>query len=265
MEHESVIDSTQQRALRDHILAKRGPEARADAQALGPSSGPVLLSLAKHQDRAVRLMVLELAAVAPSSESSRAVIGLLDDDVATVRAVAMGVLVICSQRDIVPDLLRSLRKGQNSETTAALIRQVGIAGDSTNIGDIAPFRSDRDAGVSHQTAIAMARLGDPTERNRVITELSSTDAQVKVEALRDSQYIGDKALAGFFDSALNDLRDFMVITPPHVEPVVVARVCDVAVQTMAFLGFSFSFQAQFLARRTQPELDEAKRMANLVH
>jgi len=107
----------------------------------------------------------------------------------------------------------------------------------------------------------MARLGDETERDEIVAELRSLDPRQRVQGLRDSQYVADQALAAYFSPALDDLSDFMVITSPHIEPVIVARVCDIAVQTMAYMGFQFSFAAQFPARRSAEELAEARAVA----
>jgi hypothetical protein len=110
----------------------------------------------------------------------------------------------------------------------------------------------------------MARMGDETERGRIVSELLSGDPRQRVQGLRDSQYVADKSLAGYFGPALEDLSDFMVITAPHIEPVVVARVCDIAVQTMAYMGFLFSFRAEILARYAVAELAEAGTIAAAV-
>jgi len=252
--------SPQQKMLGQEILAQQVPEARAAAEKLGPAAGPVLLSLAKHEKQRVRLLVLELAPLAPSVDTSRAVIGLIEDPNSTVRSVAVGDLAVCWQNEIVPDLVKVLEKKPETDVTIAVIRQIGLAGSDKNIRDLRPYESAREQEVAHQAALAMARLGDRAEREKVILGLSSSNPQVRVQALRDCQYIGDKALIKYFMPALDDIRDFMIITPPHMEPVVRARVCDIAVQTMAYMGFRFSFQAQFLARRTPAELEEAKRM-----
>jgi hypothetical protein len=161
---------------------------------------------------------------------------------------------------VIPDLVKLLEKKPPSELTVTLIRQIGIAGDYDNIKDVQPFRANPNADVARQAAVAMARLGDQGELQRIVTQLSSMDRNARVQALRDCQYIGDRKLVKYFGPALEDSTDFMAITPPHLEPIVVARVCDIAVQTMAYMGFRFSFQAEFLARLTFAQLDEAKRM-----
>jgi len=252
--------SPQQKILGREILAQQVPEARATAEKLGPAAGPVLLTLAKHEKARIRLLVLELAPLAPSVDTSRAVIGLVQDSNSNVRSVAIGDLAVCWQKEVVPDLLKVLEKQPDPDLTTAVIRQIGLAGSDRNIGDLRPYESAREQEVAHQAALAMARLGDGTERKKIIDGLAALNPQVRVQALRDCQYIGDKTLIRYFGPTLDDIRDFMVITPPHIEPVVTARVCDIAVQTMAYMGLQFSFQAQFLARRTVAELEEAKRM-----
>lgn len=252
--------SPQQKNLGREILAQQIPEARATTESLGAAAGPVLLTLAKHEKARVRLLVLELAPLAPSVETSRAVIGLVQDSNSNVRSVAVGDLAVCWQREVVPDLLKVLAKQPDPDLTTALIRQIGVAGSDNNIRDLRPYESAREQEVAHQASLSMAKLGDRLERRKVIDALGSANPQVRVQALRDGQYIGDKDLVKYFGPALDDIRDFMIITPPHMEPVVMARVCDIAVQTMAYMGFRFSFQAQFLARHTPAELEEAKRV-----
>ncbi len=265
-ERERMSDlSSQQNALVHEMLTQQIPAARATAEALGPQAGPVLARMAGHQNVQVRLLVLELAPLALSVDSSRAVISLLQDSSSTVRSVASSDLAICTQKEVVPDLVKLLEKKPPPELTVTLIKQIGVAGDRDNIKDVKPFRFSPNPDVARQAAVAMARLGDQVELQRIVTQFSSLDQNARVQALRDCQYIGDRRLVKYFGPALDDIRDFMVITPPHMEPVVVARVCDIAVQTMVYMGFRFSFQAEFLARFTPAQLDEAKRMVALMN
>jgi hypothetical protein len=252
--------SPQQKVLGQQILAEQIPAARVSAEHLGAAAGPVLEILAKHEKSKVRLLVLELAPLAVSVESSRSVITLLSDSNPTVHAVALGDLAVCSQKEVVPDLLKVLDPRPDADVTKAVIRQIGIAGDSNQIRDLRPYLSNSDPEIAHQASIAMARLGDQAERDKIVKSLNSSDAQVRVGALRDCQYVADKGLVKYFGPVLDDFRDFMVVTPPHIEPIVVVRVCDIAVQTMAYMGFQFSYSAQFLARRSMAELAEAKMM-----
>jgi hypothetical protein len=253
--------STQQKALERVIVAGYIPSARESAQHLGPAAGPVLEALAKHEKSKVRLLVLELAPLVVSVEASRAVIALLADSNSTIHAVAIADLAVCSQGEVIPDLLKVLDQHPDAEVTTAIIRQLGIAGDATLVASLRRYRSNPDPGIAHQASITMARLGDATERSRIVDHLQSADPRQRVQGLRDSQYVADQALAGYFGAALEDLSDFMVITAPHIEPVVVARVCDIAVQTMAYMGFSFSFPAEILARRSPEELAQARILA----
>jgi len=258
-ERERMNDSRQD-ALVHQMLTGQIPAARATTEALGPQAGPVLARMAGHQNSQVRLLVLELAPLALSVDSSRAVISLLQDSNVTVRSVASSDLAICTQKQVVPDLVKLLEKKPSTELTVALLKQIGIAGDHDNLKDLDPFRNSPNPEVVHQAAVAMAKLGDPAELQRVINRLGSLDPNTRVQALRDCQYIGDHGLVRYFGPALDDIRDFMVITPPHMEPVVMARICDITVQTMAYMGFRFSFPAEFLARFTPIQLEEAKQM-----
>ena len=250
--------SPQQQWLGRQILEGQIPAAREWTEHLGPAAGAVLELMATHEKAKVRLLVLELAPLAISVESSRSVIALVSDANPTVHAVAMGDLAICFQKEVVPDLLNLLKQRPDAEVTRAVILQIGRAGTDAHIRDLRPYRLHADAEVAHQASIAMARLGDRQERQKIVGSLASADPQVRVAGMRDCQYVGDKELAKHFAPLLDDFRDFMVITPPHIEPIVVARVCDITVQTMAYMGFPFSYSAQFLARRSIAELAEAK-------
>lgn len=257
--------SSRQNALVHEMLTQQIPAARTTTEALGPQAGPVLARMANHQNVQIRLLVLELAPLALSVDSSRAVISLLQDSNGTVRSVASSDLAICTQKEVVPDLVKLLEKKPPAELTVTLLKQIGIAGDHDNLKDLDLFRNSPNPDVARQAAVAMARLGDPAELQRIVTRLGSLDPNVRVQALRDCQYIGEHRLVKYFGPALDDIRDFMVITPPHMEPVVMARICDIAVQTMAYMGFRFSFQAEFLARFTLIQLAEAKQMVAFMN
>jgi hypothetical protein len=255
----SEVNSRQEALVRE-ILARDVPAARATTEALGAEAGPVLAKLASHQKSEIRLIVLELAPLAVSTASSKAVIFLVKDSNSTVRAVATGELAICVQKDVVPDLVKLLEEKPQEELTVALINQIGVAGSRENIKDLQPFRSAKSSDVAHQAAAAMAKLGDANELKGILKKLESSDANERVEGLRDCQYIGDQKLVKYFAGALDDGRDFMLITPPHMTPAVMGRICDITVQTMAYMGIRFSFNAEFLARYTREQLDEARKM-----
>jgi HEAT repeat protein len=249
--------------LRRQIITRNVEEAHALTARLHADAGPVFEILSKHESSKVRLLVLELIPEAPSLSSSRAVLALLADSNQTVHAVAAGMLTACTQREIVPDLEKLLEQKQDPEVAVSLIRQIGIAGDQNSIRKLARFKQDPDPEIAHAARAAIARLGGASERSEIVTALSAVDRQERVQALRDCQYIGDKTLVRHFGPVLDDRSDFMVITPPHVEPVEVARVCDIAVQTMAYMGLRFSFSAEILKRRTPEEIAEAKHVAGI--
>ena len=252
--------SSRQNRLLNEILARDIPAARATTESLGAEAGPVLVKLVGQKKSEIRLIVLELAPLSISTESSRAVIALLKDSNSTVRAVATSDLAICIQKEIVPDLLDLLKEKPSEELTIALVSQIGVAGGLENIKDLQPFRSSNSATVKHQASVAMAKLGDPTELKGVLKELDSSNADERVQGLRDCQYIGQKELVKYFGRSLNDDRDYMLITPPHMTPAVMGRICDIAVQTMSFMGIRFSFNAEVLARFTREQLEEAREL-----
>ncbi len=125
------------------------------------------------------------------------------------------------------------------------------------------FRNTLEPGFRNDISLAMARLGDQQHRQELIRRLTATDEAARVDAMRDVLYVGDPRLARYFRPVLEDRRDAVVISPPH-EPLVTARVCDVAVQTLAGLGVKFSFAAFPTRRFKEMEIQEALRMVTAL-
>jgi hypothetical protein len=106
----------------------------------------------------------------------------------------------------------------------------------------------------------MAHLGSDEARRILIKRLEGPDPSIRFRALQDCLYVQEQSLAVHFAFALRDYRDVICLTVPEAPAAVNARVCDVAVSVMHSLGYSFSFRAEDLWRRSEPELEEARKI-----
>lgn len=250
--------------LRRQVLAKQEDAAEAAARSLGPDAGQVLLELAEHKKASVRVVALSTAVQNPSPDCSRVILGRLDDDDPTARSVARSSIGRCSQKEVLPDLLKAMKKHGDADVRGALALQVGVVGNKRNIKDLEPFRAAADdPQLAHDVGLAMARLGDAGERDALLGRLVQDDPHVRTQALRDCQYVQDRDLARQFGPALSDDRDVVNIADPH-EPPEFARVCDVAVQVLASLGYELSFDARFLERRPDEQVAEARALVEAL-
>ena len=107
----------------------------------------------------------------------------------------------------------------------------------------------------------MARLGDEDASVRLGLRLDSFDVEVRVPAIQDVMYVGDLRYASHFRGLIVDRRDAIVISLPH-DPVVAARVCDIAIQALAALGIEVSYAASPTRRFSEYEVEEMTRMLN---
>jgi hypothetical protein len=244
--------------LRSQILARNGTDARQTANRMGPAAGEILRELAGHNQTSVRQLVLELAAENPSAGSSRAILSRLSDGSATIRSIAGSLIGLCTQKEIVEDLFQTLDLNLDPSVTSAVVLQIGIAGERTHLPRLSKYRDRQsDPEIVHDCGLAMARLGDLGEHRRVIEQLSDADLNVRVRALRDTHYLADRHLAMHFLPALEDRREATMISGPHEVPPRYARVCDIAIQAMAVLGWELSFSGRVLERHDERRIAEA--------
>jgi hypothetical protein len=245
--------------LASQIAIRNGEHAKTLASKMPPEDvGRVLMATATNPKDAVRILTLELASEYPSVGASRAILGRLSDADATVRSVAGSLIGRCTQSSLVPELLETMKLGLPDDVRGALARQVGLIGGPDAIQPLNDFyRQTHEPGFRRDLSVAMARLGQQDRKTEAIARLNDPDANHRVEALRDMEYIGDKTLVRFFAGVLKDRRDVLDISPPHEMPVVWVRVCDVAIQSMAILGIPLSFGGLTLHRWNDLQVAEA--------
>jgi HEAT repeat protein len=158
----------------------------------------------------------------------------------------------------VEDLFDVLALDLDPSVTSAVVLQIGIAGDKTAIPRLSKYRDrQHDPEIVHNCGLALARLGDLSERRRIVEQLSDPELNTRVRALRDTHYLADRRLAMHFLPALEDRRDAAMISGPHEVPPRYARVCDIAIQALSVLGWELSFNGRVLQRHDEQRIAEA--------
>ena len=255
----SMTKEQQVAQLRTLITSQRTVEAEALARVLGPDAAPALLPLAEHKSVDVRLAVLEVAtAVLRGPDLCRLALKLVFDADESVSGLAGNYLGACSTPALLGDLLAAMQRNQSPALGAVLALQVGRVGTSAETSPLQDFRSNtRDPEYRHALGTALAKLGDRAARRELADNLASGLLEVRLQALRDIEYVGDPRFVSRFGNVLDDPRDAVPLSLPG-EPPVSARVCDVAVLTMLRLGVKLSYQFDQAVRLEDKHLDEAR-------
>jgi hypothetical protein len=251
--------------LRRQIVAGWSDDAEATAARIGEEADPVLLELAGHDQASVKKTLLGVASVCRTKGASRAVLALLSDGDESIRGLARDLLGIVTQEEVRPDLHAALGRHEEPAVRGALALQLGRVGDARSLALLRQCLAEaRDPGLVHDIELAMARLGDEEKRWGLVARLMADEAGIRLRALRDSEYVADPALARHFGSALSDHRDVVDLSEPDDPSLGWARVCDVAVQVLHRLGHDPGFDATFLERRSDQEIEKARLVVNRV-
>jgi len=250
-------ENAQENELSRQIAIGNREGAKALARSLPPASvGNVLRNMAGAEKASSRTLVLELASDHPSEGASRAILSRLQDPNLTVRSMAGNLIARIAQKNLVPEMFEIMDRDVAPAVKGGLARQIGMIGDSSALPRLRmQYRTVQDPGLQNDLALAMARLGDEHHRQELIHRLNAPDATARVAALRDIPYVGEPRLARYFRPVLEDRRDAVAISLPH-EPVVAARVCDIAIQTLAALGLHLSFATSPMRRFADEEIQE---------
>ncbi|MBC7926197.1 MAG: HEAT repeat domain-containing protein [Bryobacteraceae bacterium] len=232
--------------------------AKALARTMPTSDvGEVLQQQAGHEKASARLLVLELASLMHSEGASRAILSRLTDANLTVRSIANSLIATIAQPSLVEELLKALEQNDDLVIKGALAKQIGMIGNPSPLPQLrALHRTTREAGLRHDLSIAMARLGDEQHRQELIQRLGAPTETARMAAIDDVLYTGDATLVRYFRPLLEDRRDAVAISLPH-DPVVAARVCDLAIRAMAALNIRLSFSTAPLRRFDEMEIQEA--------
>jgi HEAT repeat protein len=247
--------------LREQILSDNLFEAETLAPEMAGDAHRVLQELAGNNDAHVRSNVLELAGTLGGADCGRLILRGLDDPNWDVKEVAASLIDVCAHRELLPEIVKAMEDHDEPSIRGDLALQVGMIGTEEQIPILQRYRREAsDDELNHKLSLALARLGDTDAKGQVVAGLHSSDTSVRFSALQDCLYIQDKDLVRHFGPALEDYQEVVVLTIPEETPTVTARICDVAVSTMANLGYPLSYSAEDLWVRTLAELEEARKI-----
>ena len=255
----------QKNELARQIASGNSERAKDLARNLLPGDvGDVLENSASSPKPSVRMLVLDLASEYHSEGASRAILSRLQDGDLTVRSVAGSLIATIAQKELIPAMFRLLEQGLDLPLKRALARQIGMIGSDNDLRGLRKlYVSASDPSYKNDIALAMARLGDQPSRTQLIKRLSAPDAIARTAALRDVAYVGDPVLARYFRVVLEDRRDAVVISLPH-DPVVFARVCDVAIQTLDAIRVKLPFSTFPMRRFSDADVKEVLQMISVL-
>jgi len=237
-----------QAELRAALLRHDAVAAETAAHGLGSSMAPVLSELRTHEDPEIRSSVLDIAGIAPTAESCRLMLSMLEDAVAEVRERAAAQVLLCVQTELAPDLLAVLERGTPPEAQVSIARQLGNIADAQAVPRLVALRQRAtDPQLDQTLSLLLAKLGDASARSELVARLENETPAVRLDAVRDAVYVGDPSLVAEFGPALGDETDVDGI-----------RVCDVAANSAAKLGAPIGYP-DALVRLEPAELDAARR------
>ena len=226
--------------------------------------GAVLQQHEGSKRASVRILVLELAAEIPSEKGSRIILGHLQDGNLTVRSIANSLVGVIAQKSLIPELFKSMEASDDFVMKGALARQIGRIGDASNLPPLREYyRTVQHPGLHHDLEVAMVRLGDEPLTLQLIQRLVSLDLSARMIAIDDVLYVGDLRFARYFPSLVQDRRDAVVISLPH-DPVVAARICDLAIQALVALGVKVSYPTRPSRRFSEREIEEMRRILDAM-
>ena len=244
--------------LEQKIVAK-DRSAIALAGELGANAEGVLEKLATNPDAEVRELDMKAINAAGGPSRNRMLIAALGDADVNVRSEAMrGLEKWADETDV---MALQMQLAGNADPyirgeVALVLGRIMKRGDTTFLERRRELEKDGDA--NHKIVLALARLGDGGARAIQRKKLASGDPEVRLEAVREYEYINDPAALVDLKPALGDVTDVFNINPPHAKPRMM-RLCDVAVNVVAKVGkVKLSFDG------TERKRFEAEQIAEVV-
>jgi HEAT repeat protein len=218
---------------------------------------PELLELCSHPDGEVRdlaLSALNLLSGPPVREAIRK--ALRDPEVAIRSHAALFLHQHADRAD-----LKELKVELAGNRDEFVREQVAMVLGKLNEPDMKPvlrgqLAAETDEYVSHALLLALARLGDEPSRRSVMARLMDDSPRVRVEALKDLEYLEDRKLARSVRPLLGDLRNAVNVGLSHSPEYI--RVCDVAINTLdVLLAHPFPFVLQRTRRYGEGQIEQA--------
>lgn len=214
-------------------LVAKDESAPALARQLAGGAEPVLERMAKHPDGEVRQLNVSAIYQAAAPQRNKMLLAALGDNDINVRSAAVRFLASTADAASLPGLQMQVAGNEDEYVRAEIALIVGRIGDKSAASVLsARLPVEEDPDVKHSIVLALARLGDGKAREIIKLALASPDPQVRLQTVRDYEYINNPRWLVDLKPALADFTDVWNINPPHV-PVRMIRLCDVAVIVIA--------------------------------
>ena len=232
--------------------------------AVPAAAGPALLPLLDDPNPQVRELAVFCLEAAGGPAASKGLMKALNDRTETISAAAARALVNHYAPEDMAEIRRQLSEHPNEVVREHLALLLGKTNSKENIPVLmARKAAEKDREVNHAAHLALARLGQPAEKQEIADLLLNDDPKTRVDTLRDLPYVNDRGLLAKALPLLDDLRLGLNVGPSHGPYYI--RVCDVVVNIMdEMLNHPFSFKMG-LRRYSPEELAEAKAIMASVH
>jgi len=216
-------------------------DARETARFAGASAIPILLGHLKSESPRERALTLECLAEIKGDEAIKVLVNGLEDSDVHVRNKAVRLLHRVHGPMAIPGLRKLVAQSPDPwvRGNAALI--LGELDDSGAVMAIKKQVSEEvNSDTAQQMTLAIARLEDGKERDKVLKHLLNDNPRQRYNAIADLEYLSDPALVSHLIPLFSDTREVVNV---GTEPFPVwHRVCDRAVDAVITLtGRTFSF------------------------
>lgn len=225
---------------------------------VGPDAGTSILALLNEPDSEVRELALHALNQVGGKVARQGFLRALKDQDDMVRSVAGQFLLNHHHSEDLPALKKELVQHEEESVREDVALVIGKIGDKNTI-DILMTQANQetDEDARHAMSLALARLGEPKNRQAYLQRLQQNDPKQRALALHDFIYISDRSMLNDIAPLLDDLRDALNVAPSDSKHYI--RVADVAVNVLdAALDHPFSFQIDHQRKYTTEELKEAK-------
>jgi HEAT repeat protein len=136
----------------------------------------------------------------------------------TLRQSSAEALGFLHSRKAVPTLLQSIKSDNNYQSRSAYVSALGYIGDRSVVPQLKALLNDKYEVeiVRSRTALALARLGDPSGRAHLTNMLDSRAPAMQIMGLNGLAQIGDPELLGYLNTALESPYEEVWVTAVYL-------------------------------------------------
>jgi hypothetical protein len=228
--------------------------AAQPAQAL-----PTLAELVKDDDADVREIALNCVAMIDDPKVPEMLVAALSDEDDDIRAFALQALETALDGSILNDLILNL-ENDDPVLRSGVALLIGLIGDTAAAEAVSQrLAVEQDEAVKRDLKLSLAKLGDLEMKKEFADQFDVADSELRLRALDDIRYIGDRNLAPKILPALDDFGQAHLITEKVEPEPEYARVCDAAVNVISELcDGPFAFEVHEFKVYSEEELNEVK-------